>query len=171
MTGFIRKKVRTRRKKMDIQKIFNEVSMLNFQIKDLLKELRYESCDDLSYCDYDNTDPQQLFLVDEMQHILEGISDISRGIDYLNTPVKVQGTLHKSPNGRYCVKNYELTSGCGLEYLCEDNAHSRYDSTRDEYVSQPYWTASRIEHNGKDYYLCGTNQDIELEGLKVRIRR
>jgi hypothetical protein len=89
----------------------------------------------------------------------------------LERPVTIEGTLHKKSNGRYSVKDYELTSGSGLEFLCEDDCHSRYDKKSDSYINYQYWRASRIEHDGKNYYLVGTNRDIELEGLKVRIRR
>lgn len=37
------------------------------------------------------------------------------------------------------------------------------------YTNTPYWCASRVEHNGEDYYIVGAN-GVKLEGLRVRIR-
>lgn len=156
---------------MNIDELFKEVSMLNYRLKEVISMSKYNYYDDLSGVDYDYKNPDQLFLLDEMRSLLSKLDDVSYTIDYLGKPIKVEGTLHKQANGRYAVGNYELSSGHGLEYLTSnDDFHSKYDDESDQYINYPYWIASRVEHNGTDYYIVGASKDIELEGLQVRIR-
>ena len=45
------------------------------------------------------------------------------------------------------------------------------DSNDDnEWIELPYWCKGRIEHNGKEYYIVGADENVILEGLRVRIR-
>lgn len=148
-----------------IKDIFNEVEELNLKIKQVLCHAEFENYEDLSALEYNNTNPDELMMLDELRSILTKLEEISHTINYLSRPVNKEGTLHKNSNGRYEMKGHEFSSGCGIEYLAW---HCRYDEN-DEYVQTPYWCASRVEHNGDDYYIIGA-KDIELEGLRVRIR-
>lgn len=152
----------------NIKDIFNEVEELNLKIKQVLYHAEFENYEDLSALEYDNTNPDELMILDELRSMLTKLDDISHTINYLNRPIKKEGMLHKNRNGRYEINGHEFSSGCGIEYLATDDWHCRYDEN-DEYVQTPYWCASRIEHNGEDYYIVGAN-DVELEGLRVRIR-
>lgn len=152
----------------NIKDIFNEVEELNLKIKQALYHAEFENYDDLSALEYDNTDPDQLMLVDELRSMFTKLDDISHTINYLSRPVKKEGILHKNRNGRYEMNGHEFSSGYGIEYLATDGWHYRYDENN-EYVQTPYWCTGRIEHNGKDYYIVGAT-GVELEGLRVRIR-
>lgn len=91
-------------------------------------------------------------------------------MNYIRRPIKVEGALHKNANGRYEVQGIELSSGYGLEYLSLDDRHCRYNDN-DEYINTPYWVASRIEHDGQDYYIVGAKEFDTLENVRVRIRK
>lgn len=151
-----------------IKEIMNEVEELNLKIKQVLYHAEFENYEDLSALKYDNTNPDELMMLDELRSMLMKLEEISYTINYLRRPIKKEGILHKNSNGRYGMKGHEFSSGCGIEYLTTDDWHCRYDENGD-YVQTPYWCVSRVEHNGEDYYIVGA-KDVELEGLKVRIR-
>lgn len=153
-----------------IKDIMTEVKELNIKLKQILYHSQYEMYDDLSGLEYNKADAEELFLLDELQQIMYKIDDISHTLNYLEKPIKAEGTLHKNANGRYEVQGIELSSGCGLEYLATDDRHMRYNDN-DDYVPTPYWCASRIEHDGTDYYIVGANDLDTLENVRVRIRR
>ena len=154
----------------NIKEIMDEVQDLNVKIQQVLYHSNFEMYDDLSDVDYDNTNADELFLLDELRDILYKLADVSHTIKYLERPIKVEGALHKNANGRYEVQGIELSSGCGLEYLSLDDRHMRYNDN-DDYVSTTYWGYGRIEHDGTDYYIVGADKDTKLEGLRVRIRK
>ena len=154
---------------VSIKDIMNEVGNLNTEIKRVLQQAQFENYEDLSAVEYDKADPNELMLVDELRSMLTKLEEVSHTINYLNAPVTKTGTLRRNETGRFEVDGLELQSGMGIEYLASDDWHSRYDEN-DNYVPAPYWCASRIEHNGDDYYIVGT-QNIKLEGLSVRIRK
>ena len=106
--------------------------------------------------------------LDELRSMLTKLEEISHTINYLSRPIKEEGFLHKNRNGRYEINGHELSSGCGIECLITDDWHFKYDEDG-RYVETPFWYASRIEHNGEDYYIVDV-YDVELEGLKVRVR-
>ena len=153
-----------------IKDIMTELSDLNVTIQKILYHSNFEMYDDLSGLDYDNTNADELFLLDELRGILDKLADVSHTIKYLERPIKVEGALHKNANGRYEVNGIELSSGYGLEYLSLDDRHMRYNDN-DDYVSTTYWGYGRIEHDGTDYYIVGADKDTKLEGLRVRIRK
>ena len=154
----------------NIKEIMDEVQDLNVKIQQVLYHSNFEMYDDLSDVDYDNTNADELFLLDELRDILYKLADVSHTIKYLERPIKVEGALHKNANGRYEVQGIELSSGYSLEYLSIDDRHMRYNDN-DDYVSTTYWGYGRIEHDGNDYYIVGADKDTKLEGLRVRIRR
>ena len=153
-----------------IKDIMAEVTELNIKLQQILYHSQYEMYDDLSGLEWDKTDADQLFMLDELRQIMYKIDDISHTLNYLEKPIKAEGALHKNANGRYEVQGIELSSGCGIEYLATDDRHWRYNDN-DDYVITPYWCSSRIEHNGTDYYIVGANDLDTLENVRVRIRR
>lgn len=153
-----------------IKDLMAEVQELNLKLQQILYHSQYEMYDDLSGLEWDKTDADQLFMLDELRQIMYKIDDISHTLNYLDKPIKTEGALHKNANGRYEVNGIELSSGCGLEYLATDDRHCRYNDN-DDYVPTPYWCASRIEHDGKDYYIVGATDLDTLENVRVRIRR
>ncbi len=158
-----------------ITEIMEEAKKLNISIKKLLNDAKYEYADDLSSVIFDYKDAEQLFFVDEMRSILEKLDNVSHAINYLDRHIRAEGILRKNDRDRYEMVssdlsyNYEFTSGNSIEYLATDDLHCRYDDETKEYINVPYWCASRIEHNGTDYYIVGAD-NLQLEGLKVRVR-
>lgn len=151
-----------------IKDIFNEVEELNLKIKQVLYHVEFENYEDLSALEYDNTNPDQLMMLDELRGILTKIEEVSHIINYLSRPIKKEGILHKNRNGRYEVENYEFSCGSSIEYLAIDKRYFHYRENG-ECIIVPYWRASKVEHNNKDYYIVGAD-GIRLEGLRVRIR-
>jgi hypothetical protein len=134
------------------------------QIKSVMDQTEYSYCDDLStLTDYNTKDPDELFELDEMKSLMYHLADVLGDIEYLQLPVKRQGTLRKNASGRYEFAGRELTCGCGLEYLVADGKHYG-----DNWEPIPYWRHGRLEHDGNDYYIVGAPKDLQLDGLKVR---
>lgn len=143
---------------------------INKSIQKILDDSSFEEYGDLLGLDVDYTDPQELFLADELMSIFNKLSDVSHNLKYLKKPIVAEGVLRKNINGRYEFNGIELSSGYPLEYLATDDRHMRYNDN-DDYVMTPYWSYGRIEHDGNDYYIVGADKDTKLEGLRVRIRR
>lgn len=151
----------------NIKEIMKEVFEINMKIKQLISHAEYEQFDDLSGLEYDDENPDDLMALDELRNLFRKLDDISHTINYLNRPIKEEGFLHKNRNGKYEINGHELSCSCGIEYLATDDWHFKYDE-EGRYVETPFWCTSRIEHDGEDYYIV--DADVELEGLKVRIR-
>jgi len=143
----------------DLNMVLSEAQKLNGSIGSLLKLSTYDDYDDLSGLDIDYEDGQQLFLQSELWKIMEKLSDVMGRIAYLSRPVKEISRLHKNRSGRYeTEKGHYYTSGSDIEAL-----------VKDDYQEVPYWVRTRVEHDGKDYYLVGY-KDVRLDGLTVRVR-
>ena len=153
-----------------IKDIMAEVQELNLKIQQIMYHSQFTEYDDLSGLEYDKADAEDLFLLDELQRILSKLEDITHTLNYIDRPIRTEGALHKNANGRYEVNGIELSSGCGIDYLATDDRHCRYNKN-DDYVATPYWCSSRIEHNGKDYYIVGATDLETLENVRVRIRQ
>lgn len=153
-----------------VKDIMNEVAELNNKINLIIQHSDFQNYEDLSGLDIDKTSAEELFLSDELYNILNKLSDVSNAIEYLKKPVHAEGILHKNENGRYEFNDIELSCGYGFEYLASDDRHMRYNE-HDDYVTTPYWSYGRIEHDGSDYYIVGADKDTVLEGLRVRIRK
>lgn len=149
-----------------INELYEELKKLNGSIESIIHASRYSEYDDLSGLECDNKDPEQRLLREELRSVLYHLDLASDNLAYLSQPIGYRGKLHKQSNGRYELDGYELTSGSGLEVLapCEIWSEEKQD-----YIEGVEWVASRLEHNGKDYYIVGHN-DLELEGLEARKR-
>lgn len=149
-----------------ISDLYEELKKLNGSIKSIITASKYSEYDDLSGLEMDTRDPEQRLLREELRSILARLERASSNISYLSQPIAYSGTLHKQANGRYELDGCELTSGSGLEVLapCEI-----YSEEQNDYIAGVEWIATRLEHNGKDYYLVGY-PELELEGLQARKR-
>ncbi len=143
----------------DLEKVLSSASSLSCKIGAILNESKFEEYDDLSGLNIDSNDEEQLLLQDELRSILGHLENAKRDIDYLNKPIAYTGYLQKNSRGRYETGDKEYTSGNGIEVLIYDDF---YEKNR--------WVKTRVEHNGKDYYLVGYG-NISMQGLKVRIRK
>ncbi len=143
----------------DLKEVFSETNDLYCRIDRILKLSTYDEYDDLSGLEINDKDSEQLFLLKELQSIMESLNEVRGRLAYLALPVKEVSRLHKNSDGRYETKSgHCYTSGCRVEALISDG-----------FQEAPYWVRTSIEHDGKDYYLVGYRQ-TELEGLKVRLR-
>ena len=143
----------------DLKEVFSETNDLYCRIDRILKLSTYDEYDDLSGLEINDKDSEQLFLLKELQSIMESLNEVRGRLAYLALPVKEVSRLHKNSDGRYETKSgHCFNSGCRVEALISDG-----------FQEVPYWVRTSIEHDGKDYYLVGYRQ-TELEGLKVRLR-
>lgn len=142
----------------DLEKILSKANSISNCIKILLKQSTYTEYDDMSGLEINYNDADQLFLLDELRGVMEKLDSAKDKIDYINKPIKLEGYLYKNSNGRYQVEYKEYTSGNLIEILIEDDYHD-----------VPFWQRTRVEHDGKDYYVVGC-EDVKMQGLKVRVR-
>lgn len=150
-----------------IKEIMKDIQVLDAKINTLLNSVQYKEYE-LPNLSYDNTNADDLYMIDEINDILSKFNDVSRAVSYLKKPIIAEGTLHKGDNNRYYLQDKPLTCGYVIEYLSTDDRHLNYDNGKE--VTTPYWSLSSIEHNGKDYYIVGAPELDTLEGVKVRIR-
>jgi len=100
-------------------------------------------------------DPDEMGKWHEIQKIYSLLDEAFSLVKYYDLPVVGEGRLTKNQNGRYQCSGMELTSGCVIELLDED------DET-------PRWVRTAIEHNGEDYYALSLRG--ALEGKLARYR-
>ncbi len=97
-------------------------------------------------------------LSDELRDVMAHINAAAKRLDYLSRPIKGEYTIHQNSSGRFECEAKEYTCGSKIEYY-----------TRDDFDEKHKWFLSRVEHNGDQYFIVGS--DVTLEGLRVRIRR
>lgn len=142
---------------MKITELKKDLDRLHSDIKRILKSSGYADYAELEV-DYDRSNPDDVMLRRELSNCLDNLDEVSSTLEYLNRPVKVDGILRKNSNGRYEIGDRELSSGSPVEVLIYDRYDERWE-----------WVSSRLEHNGRDYYLVGS-RDMDLEGYRGRIR-
>lgn len=142
----------------NLKDLVNELYNVNMKIKSIVKASQFAEYDDLSGLYWSSDNPDDVFLQRELCDIMNKLDDASRNLDYIVRPVKGVYTLHKNRNGRYECSAREFTSGSSIEFYHYDNFYERYE-----------WAASRVEHDGNDYYIVGF-PGVTLDGLKIRVR-
>lgn len=143
----------------DINAIMTKSIELDWRIESLLKFSTFYDYDDLSGLHYDYEDGEQLFLADELKSVMDKLADVHDRISYMARPIREVSKLHKNSEGRYETRSgHYYTSGCRIEAF-----------VKDDYREVPYWTRTRVEHDGTDYYLVGY-KGVKLNGLTVRVR-
>lgn len=154
---------------MTLNELTKELEQLRRQATNILEDTEYEEYDDFSAIGYERTDGEALLLVNEYRGIMERLSDIKWTLEYLNRPVDYTDTLRINDNGKYETENGRkyYSCGTGIEFEYSEEVYNSF--TEDwEYVKT--WRISRVEHNGERYYIVGYSM-VELDGLKVRVRR
>lgn len=106
---------------------------------------------------YDRNDPEEQYQRGMFYRAGDLMVDAARVLTQAFAEVRDQGFLRKQANGRYALNGFELATTSNVEYLDVDGDIRR-------------WVATRIEHNGSDYFLLATKH-IPLDGLHVRIKR
>ena len=138
-----------------------EASKLESQINHMNELCGYLDCDDLSMMEINYQDPDEIMLQRELSKIMGRLNEIKNNLRWLRNPIKLQGKLCLNRNERYEVKGYEFQCGDCLEVKIYDECFDRWE-----------WVPTRMEHNGKHYYLVDVFEvaNVSLEGLVVRIR-
>lgn len=152
----------------DMQVLSKEMEKLRQQIVTLQFVSGYKSEDDIKLRGWELKDADERQMMEEYVTILYMLDKIRGGLDYHSLPVKEEGILHLNKvSGRYeTEKGYCYTSGSGIEFLRLEKIFN-YETQKEEEVE--IWTTSRLEHDGKKYYIVGY-QEVKLQGLKVRMR-
>lgn len=141
-------------------------------MKDLMKEARelercisdmndvsgYLKCEDLSMMDLDYNNPNELQMVKVMRHMMEKLDEIKSDLEYYRAPIETEGKLYMNGNGRYQLNGQEFHCGDCLEVKVYNDLWERCE-----------WVTTRIEHNGKKWYLVGCS-GVKIDGLPARIR-
>lgn len=110
----------------------------------------------------DPDDPDDRFLRDKAESLLQLFVELHEELHYLATPAHGEYTLQLFPNGRYGYcdedgRNHIFTCGKTLEAKIHDN------------YGHLHWVRTRIEHDGSDYFLWGHGL-VPLSGLTIRER-
>lgn len=143
----------------DLKMVLEKANDIKWKIGSILRDSTYEDYDDLSGLDIDYKDSEQLFLLDELQAIMQCLDEVKGRLDYLALPIREVSRLHKNESGRYETESgHYYTCGSSIEALVQDG-----------YREVPHWVWTRLEHNAKGYYLVGYG-NVDLDGLTVRIR-
>lgn len=138
---------------ISIEKAYRQLLLLNENVKEIQKSTTGNSeINEIGELIELPKDAEEKFLYNFIIEILDKLEGFSSMIRYSQRPIYTSGVLHKNDRGRYEIKDYEWTCGKGIEALIDDT-----------------WICSRVEHNGKDYYIVGY-QEIPMEGLYVRLR-
>ena len=96
-------------------------------------------------------------LLDELHDVMAHINEAAKRLNYLSRPIEGEYFIHQNSSGRFECEAKEYTCGCKIEYYARDDFDEKYK-----------WFLSRIEHDGDQYFIVGS--DVPLEGLRVRIR-
>lgn len=144
---------------MKLEGLLEETVALNRQIKDLLVRSGFYETYGLDAVEYDRADMDHLYAMEHLERFLEKLKNAAVELDHVTGPVLYEGTLHRTPSGRYGIGDYDLSAGAHLEYICRDGRHG----------GAPYWKESQVQRSGEDYCLTA-QKDLPLEGLYVRIK-
>lgn len=143
----------------NLRELLAEVSKLSVSIDKILRASEFYQYDDLSGLDMDLDNPDEIFLHEELRNVLAQLDKAKCAVEYLESPIMGEYVLHKNGSGRYECEVHEFTSGNTIECLVFDDFDERFK-----------WVATRVEHNGEDYYLVGY-KNMSMDGLKIRIRK
>lgn len=154
----------------DLKTLSEEMGRLQKQINTILDVSGYLEYDDMSgLSDFDQVKTaDQRQQLEEYRKILYRLDEIKGTLDYYVRPIREVGTLHKNGQGRYETESgHYYTSGSGIEFLRTEEV---YDFDAERWKKVGTWTTSSVESDKGEYYIVGY-RNVELDGLKVRVRR
>ena len=144
---------------MELDVLLREAAELNGRIKDLLTRSGFYDRYGLDAVTFDPEDREDLYALEHLERYLEKLKNAVPELDHVTGKVLYEGSLHRTPSGRYGIGDYDLSAGAHLEFLSRDARHN----------GRPYWKYSQVERWGDTYRLTA-EKDTPLEGLYVRIR-
>ncbi len=144
----------------DINTIYAKAAAISRDIESLVQISKFRESDNLNSVKIDRDDPEQRFLLDEMEKIMFAMLDVQCSIAYLSRPIEEVSVIHENFVGRYEMEDgTELGYGTELEALI-------YDDDRRCYC----WKKTRFVKSG-DRYCLRDYPKIPVDGLTVRIRK
>lgn len=143
-----------------ISQALNQAMELRRSIRALLRVSSYNEYCDLDGLDIDYTDSEQLFQLDELRCIIEKLADVEDVLHYLSLPIQEVSQLRKNSFGQYKTRG-------GQVFYCGNRIEALIS---DDYHDVPYWSRTRVEHDGTNYYLVG-HRGVSLDGLTIRTRK
>ena len=108
-------------------------------------------------------DPDTRFLKENVELLLDPLSEMHSLLSYLQTPASTEHVLERFKNGRY---GYRDIKGSRREFSCGQTLEARIVDR----CGRLRWVKTRVEHDGTDYFLMG-HGSVPLAGLTVRERR
>jgi hypothetical protein len=143
---------------MSIKKAQEAVDAALLAVIRALESTGYNDLESLD-CIFDEQDPNEIELRDELENYLESLKDATDRLLYLRKPITHEGAITQAENGRLQVDGVQLTSGRRIELLLYDFINEREE-----------WILTRIEHNGNNYYFVN-HKSLLLEDIrKARLR-
>ena len=136
-----------------------ELQMIKSRADVLLKKSEYAEWGEVCFEKTDESEAERFFWEEQLNSIMCSLEELCSKINYMNGKIVCEGMLSINTNDRYCCGDYELCCGYGMEILIFDEWKGAYR-----------WAATRLEHNGSQYYAVGF-PDQELLGIMARIRR
>ncbi|MBQ9345792.1 MAG: DUF5348 domain-containing protein [Oscillibacter sp.] len=147
--------------KKKLTELLDALGNVRRSIQTVQRDFGYRGENDITGITFSEGDPEELFLLDELNRVMNKLDEAVGDINYLSRPIEETDRLVMSPAGRlgFPRSRFELTCGRGLEVLVDDGF---YDG--------PRWMCGRIEHDGERYYFTGC-KDMELVGALARRRK
>lgn len=150
----------------DIKALSDEMASLKNKIEATLSISGYRDYDDLSGLNVRTADERQK--QEEYRKILQRLDEVQRSLDYLEKPIREESRIYTNESGRYETDSgHYYTCGSGIEFLREEEV---LNNDSGEWENVEIWTCSSVESKDGQYYIVGY-PDLEMSGLKVRVRR
>ncbi|RTE05511.1 DUF5348 domain-containing protein [Paenibacillus whitsoniae] len=136
-----------------IKKDLTQLLPLIKRVSQLIDEVENEWTDH-----FNENDPDDMYLRSMYYRIQEKLDDARRIAQHVTAEESAKGKLRKNSAGRYEItgSGVYFTSGSSIEFLLEDDGRIR-------------WVNSRVEHNGKDYYIVAA-PDLRMAGVMARTK-
>ncbi|MFV0518853.1 MAG: DUF5348 domain-containing protein [Lachnospirales bacterium] len=146
---------------MKTNEVVKKLKSIRYDIGKIVDDVGYVYSNEFENLDVDKTNPNDVFLEDEIGNILEMFLQIESKIKYIDLPIKYESVLHRNSYGRYETEyGDDFTCGSTIEYLSIDEKYEEY----------PSWKKSVIEYINENYYIA-REPKLSLNGLLVRVRR
>ena len=143
---------------MDYETLLKRTRALYGEIRQYLKDIQYNECDDLSSVDYDREDLDAGLVVSELRYCAEKLDEAQRAMEYIQLPVIEESHIRKNSAGRYETDSGRVfTSGSPIEALLEGD-------------DGPFWAVSRVEADENGRYYIVNYSKYPMDGLLVRRR-
>lgn len=143
---------------MRIADFRSRLNSVKAEIERLARECDFGDSESLGDVYKNYNDPDEAFECRHMESILGQFVDACEALEYMNQEITAEGYLYKGAGKKYYLKDKQFSCGYRLEVYIWNDDWDWYE-----------WRKTRVEHDGKDYYLVGM-KDISMEGLKARVR-